>query len=125
MDCHISKCIKVFAQKSEQQLGTMPNKALKCVTQNGSLSHPSGAKELVAAADSVTPMAAEFLSEVTYSPESETIYVAFKAYHAMKMGHRELINKAINSNKFDRVHVLLLEYLRCYASESSLRLYAS
>ena len=55
----------------------------------------------------------------------KTICVAFKAYHALKMGHRELINKAINSNKFDRVHVLLLEYLRCFASESSLRLYAS
>ena len=51
--------------------------------------------------------------------------VAFKTYHALKMGHSELIQKAVRSEQFDRVHEFLLDYLRCFTLESSLHLHAS
>ena len=55
----------------------------------------------------------------------QIICVAFKAYHALKIGHSEVVQRAVKSGKFDRVHELLLDYLRCYALEASLHLYAS
>ena len=53
------------------------------------------------------------------------IVVAFKSYHALRFGHREMVLKAIRTDKFDSVHAYLLEYLWCFASEQSLRHYAS
>ena len=62
-----------------------------------------------------------------YSPldEFKTLGVAFKAYHALRFGHREVVVKAIRTGNFDHVHSLLLDYLWCSASELSLRHYAS
>ena len=45
------------------------------------------------------------------------IIVAFKSYHAIRLSHRELVDKAIQCNIFDAIHELLIAYARTHASE--------
>ena len=46
--------------------------------------------------------------------------IAFKCYHAIRLGHPELVKKAVTSNMFDSLHELLLEYARQFADVVSL-----
>ena len=49
------------------------------------------------------------------------ICIAFKCYHAIRLSHPELVKRAIKSKVFDEIHLLLLEYVRQFADELSLR----
>ena len=49
------------------------------------------------------------------------VCVMFKCYHAIRLGHPELVNRAFKARQFDAIHSLLLDYTRHFADEISLR----
>ena len=47
--------------------------------------------------------------------------IVFKAYHATRLSHSQLVNWSVRTGNFDRVYQLLLAYLRQNVEEVSLR----
>ena len=43
--------------------------------------------------------------------------IAFSCYHALKLGHRELVDRACDSNDFDELHAKLLSFADAFARD--------
>ena len=48
------------------------------------------------------------------------IVVAFKAYHAIRLGRRVEVKRAVELGDFEPMHLLFIEYARHFADEISL-----
>ena len=63
--------------------------------------------------------------ETPVQNDFKTLGIAFKCYHAIRLSHPELVNRAVRASQFDAIHEILLAHTRHFADEVSLRQLAS